>query len=137
MEQGRHKLYRLSRVHCCSTSDSQPSQDRSTPGSYIPVSSIHLVVIQSGWCVIGKLPLRWPLLAYTYFLVDQNGVPSRNCFGSFWPDGELTVQRQRLNRLISLSQNPVLFSCSDDMITKSGQICIQCHAPIRLEHQSQ
>lgn len=44
MEQGRHKLYRLSRVHCCSTSDSQPSQDRSTPGSYIPVSSIHLDV---------------------------------------------------------------------------------------------
>ena len=44
MEQGRHTLYRLSRVHCCSTSDSQPSQDRSTPGSYIPVSSIHLDV---------------------------------------------------------------------------------------------
>ena len=147
MEQGRHKLYRLSRVHCCSTSDSQPSQDRSTPGSYFPVSSIHLDVTSmmtktcsvNSKCLIDDsvwLVCDWQAsttLAIAGLYVFLGGPKWCAIQKLLW----VFLARRGAHRLISLSQNPVLFSCSDDMITKSGQICIQCHVPIRLEHQSQ
>ncbi len=64
--------------------------------------------------------IRITSMLKTFWCTKMVGHPE-TALGLFGP-----VQRQRLNRLISLSQNPALFSCADDMITKSGQICIRC-----------